>query len=164
MTNITDKPEIDAKLQKHLARLISEEYFAGELYNLFANATCPEEKQIVNGIFTETAKDEHEDHMQGMISWCDAFGYRYPATYHEFKKCSGENAVKQFKGFKPGKRADYYLNEAIKSEIDAIKSYKWAIDECDTSDKQEIASILLKNYYDEQEHLESFKFLLGSYL
>jgi hypothetical protein len=59
--------------------------------------------------------------------------------------------VKQFNALKSGQDADYYVDQALKAEQDAISSYEEALQEDLPMD---LIPIVTRNYYDEIEHLD----------
>lgn len=62
--------------------------------------------------------------------------------------------MKQFNSLKYGQDAEYYVDQGIKAERDAIASYEEAINSGDIPD--DLFPCILRNYYDEVQHLEEF--------
>ena len=157
-----EDPNYSEKVQKALNKLISEEWLAGNTYTLFASSVDRSDRNYmaVKEAFVDTAVDELQDHMKSMLDF--ALGYRYdiPSTFAEFKKYADKEDVKLFESFKKGKDSAYYLELAIESEERAIKSYEEVMEGIDDLVLlPELQAILKNNYYDEVEHLDSFKFL-----
>ena len=76
------------------------------------------------------------------------------------KKYADKEDVKLFESFKKGKDSAHYLELAIEAEERAIKSYEEVMEGIDDLVLlPELQAILKNNYYDEVEHLDSFKFL-----
>jgi rubrerythrin len=98
--------------------------------------------------------------MKNMINFALAYGYDIPSTFAEFKKYADKEDVKLFENFKKGKDAAHYLNLSLEAEERAIKSYEEIMEGIDDLVfLPELQMILKNNYYDEVEHLDSFKFL-----
>ena len=88
--------------------------------------------------------------------------FNIPATYKEFIKFADPIDVKQFESFKNGKTIEYYLDEAIKSEENAIKAYTDALNEIEKYDSEaayDFSLILNQILFDEVEHLQTFTFI-----
>lgn len=162
MAKSEEDPNYSEKVQKALNKLISEEWFAGNTYILFANALDRDDRnyEAIRSAFDETAIDELQDHMKSMIQFALQNGYDVPSTFSEFKKYADKEDVKLFETFKKGKDSDYYLKLALESEQRAIVSYEEVVEGLDElAFLTELQAILKNNYYDEVEHLESFNFL-----
>lgn len=69
MAKSEEDPNYSEKVQKALNKLISEEWFAGNTYILFANALDRDDRnyEAIRSAFDETAIDELQDHMKSMI-------------------------------------------------------------------------------------------------
>lgn len=157
-----EDPNYSEKVQKALNKLISEEWLAGNTYMLFASALDRTDRNFtaVKDAFVDTAVDEHQDHMKSMLDFALAYGYDIPSTFAEFKKYADKEDVKLFESFKKGKDSAHYLELAIEAEERAIKSYEEVMEGIDDLVLlPELQAILKNNYYDEVEHLDSFKFL-----
>lgn len=157
-----EDPNYSEKVQKALNKLISEEWLAGNTYMLFASALDREDRnyKAVKEAFVDTAVDELQDHMKSMLDFALAYGYDIPSTFSEFKKYADKEDVKLFESFKKGKDSAHYLALSIEAEQRAIKSYEEVIEGIDElAVLTELQAILKNNYYDEVEHLDSFKFL-----
>lgn len=157
--DIMNKEDMTTKtpsVQKALNRLISEEIAAGMFYNgcLLAIGEIPDQSFIK--LFSETAVDELDDHMEHLKFWAIANGYSVPFKPKDFEKYA-EKAIKQLNSLKAGKDVSYYIDEAIKSEEDAIASYDEVMQ--DDNIPYELYAIMQQNLYDEMDHLESLKFL-----
>ena len=98
--------------------------------------------------------------MKNMINFALAYGYDIPSTFAEFKKYADKEDVKLFENFKKGKDAAHYLKLSLEAEERAVKSYEEIMEGIDDLVFfPELQMILKNNYYDEVEHLDSFKFL-----
>lgn len=148
-------PFYSAKVQKILNRLISEEMLAYQTYIAFMLAIDPVYLPVVAECFTDIAEDEMYDHHTNLVAFARQNDYDIPCTQKEYEKFASEVSVKTYAGIKKAKDAKFYLEEAIKTEEDAIKSYNEALDDDDVP--YELNAILLHNLYDEEEHLEDLK-------
>lgn len=148
----TDNPLYDKKLQKALDKLISEEMIASMFYTACVHAVKKDERHLIEEMFTEIAVDELNDHAKHLISWAGANDYSVPYKFKDFQDHAAASVVRQYNKLKDDGDASYYVKEALKSEDDAIKSYKEALEYDGVP--QDLNSILLQNYYDEEEHHE----------
>lgn len=149
----TDNGLVSAELRKTLKKLISEEYYAYQLYMLSRMAVKSEWHAAIDDLFSEIAEDELGDHMKQLIAWCREYGVDIPCSESEFRKAAGEKASKQVSALKKNKDAAYYIAEAIKTEELAADSYKEAIETDGVSQLTDLQSLLWHIYYDEAEHL-----------
>lgn len=147
----------NAKLQKWLKRLISEEIIAHDLYIGSVLVCKPDQRNMINDMFVDIANDELDDHAKNMIEWAMANGYDVPFKYKDYEKYASEASVKQFNALKSGEDADYYVDEAIKAETDAISSYEEALQMEDIP--ADLLPTLTRNYYDELEHIDDLNSL-----
>lgn len=157
-----EDPNNIQSIQRVLNKLISEEWLAGNTYLLFATALDRVDRNYaaVREAFLETAIDELQDHMKSLLNFAMSFGYDVPATFAEFKKHASKEDTKLFETFKKGKDSDYYLSLALEAEERAVKAYEDIIDQADDLILvPELQMVLKNNYYDEVEHLDSFRFL-----
>ena len=145
---------VDKKLQDAVKRLISEEYFAYQLYLFSKMAVKKEDRGVLFQLFTEIAQDELDDHMKTLIDWCIEYNVDIPCSEAEFKKCAAVKISRQVSQLKKNKDAAYYLEEARKSEELAIASYKEVLDKDGVCQFTDLQSILWKIYYEETEHLQ----------
>lgn len=148
-----DNPLYDAKVQKILNKLISEEVIANNFYVGCIAAACKCQKALFNDMFAEIAIDEMDDHCKHLCEWATANDYSVPFKFKDYEKFAGKGVVEQFDKLKEEQDASYYVAEAIKSEEDAIKSYNEALEYDDLP--QDLNAILLQNKYDEIEHYEN---------
>lgn len=109
-------------------------------------------------MFTEIANDELTDHAKHLVEWATTNDYSVPYKFKEFQDKAAASVVRQYNKLKDDEDAKYYVKEAIKSEDDAIKSYKEALEYDNIP--EELNSIMLQNYYDEEEHREELCTLL----
>ena len=146
---------VSAKLQKVVQTLISEEYFAYQLYLFSSLAVCKEDRGVVADLFNEIMTDELDDHMKSLIEWCVEYNVDVPCSEAEFKRLAAAKISRQVSQLKKNKDAGYYIDEAVKSEELAIASYKEALEEDEVSQFTDLQSILWNIYYDEAEHLQN---------
>ena len=149
-----DNAYFDGKLQKAVLKLISEEWYAYQLYMFSRLAVKNEEAETVDKLFNDISDDEINDHMAELIKWCRTYDYEVPCGETEFKKYAAKKISKQLADLKKNKDAAYYIDEAIKSEHEAIASYKAIIEYPEVSQFTDLQSLLWHIYYDEIEHLE----------
>ena len=129
-----NKEDIDASkehklVQETLNKLISDEWFAGNVYKQFVvlvNSKC---RGQIADLMLETADDELDDHMKSLIAFAEVNGYDVPATYSEMKKYADKADVKLFESGKKGQDSLYYLKEGVKSEERAIETYEKYLDD-----------------------------------
>ena len=144
---------VDKKLQDAVRKLISEEYFAYQLYLSSKMAVKKEERGVLFDLFTTIATDELDDHMKMLIDWCVEYNVDVPCSEVDFKKYADKKVSRQVLQLKKNKDAGYYLDEARKSEELAIASYKEVLNGEDVCQFTDLQSILWKIYYEEAEHL-----------
>lgn len=153
---------MDTKIQKLLKKLISEEWLAGQMYKLFIISVKDCMYDDVLETFNITAEDELNDHMLHLVTFAKTYDFKVPSTYKEFIKFANPDDVKQFESFKSEKNLEYYLDESIKSEQNAVNSYNEAIAEVqkyDSDASYEFSLLLNQILFDEIEHLETFNFI-----
>jgi len=110
--------------------------------------------------FTDIAKDELEDHYAKLIEYAESHGYNYPIGYKELSKHVNDKTIKMFESIKKGEDPMTYVRMALESEVDAVKSYSEALQIIEPVDyNSDLKVILMNNYYDENEHFETLKFL-----
>lgn len=148
---------VGKKLQDSVRRLISEEYYAYQLYLFSRLAVKSEDRGAIFDLFVEIAEDELDDHMNTLIGWCNEYGVDIPCTEREFKKYASPAISKQVSDLKKGKDAAYYLSEAVKSEEAAIASYKKVLELPEVHEFTDLQSAFWKIFYDENEHLQNLK-------
>jgi ferritin-like protein len=154
MNDMTENAYMNEKLQDAVKKLISEEWYAYQLYMFSAMTAKKDQVKFIDDLFKETANDELGDHMKELIEWCRTYDYEIPCGEAEFKKYADKTLSKQLADLKKNKDAGYYLDEAIKSEEAAVKSYKAVLEYPDTYHYTDLQALLWHIYYDEVEHLE----------
>lgn len=152
----------DKKVQDALYKLISDEWFAGNVYKQFVVLASVESRQQIEQLMLETSDDELDDHYASLVAFAKQNGYDVPSTYSEMKKYADKGDVKLFESCKKNQDALFYLNEGIKSEERAIETYEKYIDNDDMKCEPQLEVIIKNNYYDEQQHLEDFRFAIES--
>lgn len=161
MDNETNKK--DTKVQNALNKLISDEWFAGQMYKQFIIAVDSVERSQIESQMTDTAIDELADHMKNLIDFAISYGFNVPATYNEMKKYADKDDVKTFETVKTGQSAIFYVKKAIESEKRAIQTYQKYVDDYEFAhDFQELKIIIQSNYFDEIDHLDNFEFIQKS--
>ena len=152
----------DKKVQDALNKLISDEWFAGNVYKQFVVLASNEARAQIEQLLLETADDELNDHYASLVTFAKQNGYDVPSTYSEMKKYADKADVKLFESCKKDQDALFYLNEGIKSEERAIETYEKYVDNEDLKCEPNLEVIIKNNYYDEQQHLEDFNFAIES--
>ena len=126
-TQKNDNPDYDPKIQKLVNKLISEETIAHDFYIGCIMAVDKDEVCCIENIFVETANDELNDHCKSLVKWAKDNGYDVPFKYKDYEKEASPSVVKQYRDLKTKQSAKFYIEEAIKSEHDAIASYEEAL-------------------------------------
>lgn len=152
----------DKKVQDALNKLISDEWFAGNVYKQFVLLVDPMYKPQIECIMLETADDELNDHYASLVAFAEQNGYDVPSTYAEMKKHADKTDVKLFESCRKSQDSMFYLNEGVKSEERAIDTYEVYVNDNDLSCEPSLEVIIKNNYYDEQQHLEDFNFAIES--
>ena len=152
----------DKKVQDALNKLISDEWFAGNVYKQFVVLVVKRFKPQIEDLMIETSDDELNDHYASLVAFAKQNGYDVPSTYSEMKKYADNADVKLFESCKKGQDALFYLNEGVKSEERAIETYEKYVDSEDLKCEPSLEVIIKNNYYDEQQHLEDFNFAVES--
>lgn len=154
----SDYYDIDDKTQKIINKLVSEEVIAHDFYIACTVASDKDVSREFSKMFISTAADEMDDHCKSICQWALDNGYRVPFKYKEYNKYASKDMIKQLNALKSKQDAKYYVEEAIKSENDAIESYEEAMKYDGLP--YELHTIFMKNYYDEQQHLDDLQTLL----
>lgn len=150
-------------IQTTLNKLISEEFVANLLYKSLYNKLLFQKTKGLDDIesfkfLIDIAKDEYEDHYLKLVEYALRYNFKFPTNLKDIEKNSS-SSIKQLDSIKDDESPIYYINEAIKSEINSIKTYENVI-----NSKQfpyELTSICTQIYYDEIEHLEKLKTVLN---
>lgn len=109
--------------------------------------------------FFETSNDELYDHLKNLVKAACDYGFDVPTSYKEFTKHADKEDVKIFENCKKGKDLEHYLELAIGLEERSIADYEKAMDIDGICGFPELQVVFKSNYYDEKEHLETFKFI-----
>ena len=152
----------DKKVQDALNKLISDEWFAGNIYKQFVVLASNEARAQIEQLLLETADDELNDHYASLVAFAKQNGYDVPSTYSEMKKYADKTDVKLFESCKKDQDALFYLNEGVKSEERAIETYEKYVNGDELACEPNLEVIIKNNYYDEQQHLEDFNFAIES--
>ena len=149
--------DVDAKVQKIINKLIAEEVIAHDFYIACCMAARKDEANEFRKMFISTAVDELDDHRNGIAQWAMDNGYSVPFKYKDYRKYSDKKLFDLLDKLKPGKDAKSYVEDAILSENLAIESYEDAMKYDGVP--YELHALLMKNYYDEQQHLDDLQTL-----
>lgn len=150
--------ENDKKTQNMLNKLISDEWFAGQIYYLFPKAVKSEDRNKIAELMIDIAQDELFDHMKNLEKCAMELGLDTPSTYKQMEKYADKDDVKLFENCKKGQDAIFYLDKAIEAEKRAIDTYEKYVDDNELKKLQNLYLVVKNNYYDEIEHLEKFTF------
>lgn len=153
----------DKNIKKMLNKLISDEWFAGNIYKQFAILVKPEQRDAIFQPMIDVANDELNDHYKNLVEFALQNGYSIPTTYNEMKKFADKDDIKLFENCKKGEDAIQYVEQGIKAEDRAIKIYEEYVDQDWLNKDPELQMIVRNNYYDEVDHLNKFKFMLDSF-
>lgn len=154
--------ELNKHIQTALNKLISDEWFAGQIYKNFAIIVNKDDRASIYEEMIDTASDEINDHYKQLITFALNNGYSIPATYNEMKKFADAEDIKLFEKVQKNKDALYYLNISIDAEKRAIETYEKFLQDKEVVANNDLHMIIKNNYYDEIEHLNTFKFSLDS--
>ena len=161
-SKMMEKQEKDKKVQAALSKLISDEWFAGNVYKQFVLLVDPMYRPQIEDLMLETANDELNDHYASLVAFAVQNGYDVPSTYAEMKKHADKDDVKLFESCKKGQDSMFYLAEGVKSEERAIETYEKYVNGDELACEPNLEVIIKNNYYDEQQHLEDFNFAIES--
>lgn len=154
---------IDKSIQNAIDRLVSEEWFAGQMYKQFILLVDNEERSQILNQMLDISNDEIDDHLHSLVDFALSNGFSVPTTYNEMKNHASREDVKLFESCEKGKPALFYVQKAVESENRAIELYQMYIDDYDFAhDYQDLKTIVLSNYYDEIDHLKSLQFIQSS--
>lgn len=154
----------EKSIQNILNKLIAEEYIANMLYKNLYNKILFQKQEILADIesfnlFNIIANDEYEDHYRKLVSYAVANGFTFPISLKDLEK-NASASVKQLNGIKDKQSSEYYVKEAIKSELAAIKMYEEAI--VSKQIPYELTAICTQIYYDEIDHLDKLQTLINA--
>ena len=152
-----------ATLQKAVQKLIAEEYSAYQLYFFSKFAVKAEDRGVIVDLFDQIAADELNDHLKTLAEWCAEYGVDIPATESDFKKAGSKPMQKIVSDLKKNKDAGYYLEQAVKQEELAMKSYKDVLENSEVSQFTDLQSALWHIYYDEAEHMQNLNTAIIAY-
>ena len=155
--------ELNKNIQSALNKLIADEWFAGQIYKNFAMLVDSQERNLIYDDMMNTASDEINDHYAKLVKFALENDYIIPASYTDMKKFADAEDIKLFEKSQKNKTADYYLKEGIDAEIRAIETYEKFLHDKKVTENVDFHMILQNNYYDEIEHLNTFKFSMSSY-
>lgn len=147
------------KIQKLVKKLISEEWIAGQIYKFYTMAMPLEIQDTLKENFDAISDDELNDHLLSLVEVAKRYEYDVPKTVAEFERFADEELVKLYKSIKADENPKYYIDQAIKSEMLAVKSYEEALSTEELDDYQEIKMVILNSYYDELDHIDTLGFM-----
>lgn len=156
-------PELNKNIQSALNKLITDEWFAGQIYKNFAMLVDSQERNLIYDDMMNTASDEINDHYAKLVRFALENGYAIPVIYADMKKYADAEDIKLFEKVQKNKNAEYYLKISIDAEIRAIETYEKFLHDKKVTEDISFQMIIQNNYYDEIEHLNTFKFSLSSY-
>lgn len=154
-----DDDSLSKPMQKMINRLVSAEWLAGNIYALFVTALKKEDLPKVKELLLDTSNDELYDHLRSIVLKAEEYGFDVPSSYKEFTKHADKADVKIFENTKKKQDLLYYVDKVIELEERAIIDYENALELDDVTSYPELQIVFKSNYYDEKEHLESFKFI-----
>ena len=160
--NKIENPETK-DVQKMLNKLISDEWFAGNIYKQFAILVKPEQRNAIFQPMIDVADDELNDHYKNLVEFALQNGYSIPTTYNEMKKFADKEDVKLFENCRKSEDAIWYVGKGVEAENRAIKIYEEYVDQDWLNKFPELQMTVKNNYYDEVEHLNTFKFMFDSF-
>lgn len=149
----------DALVQNTLNKLISDEWFMGNIYQQIPLAIIePINKN--SDMFLSIAKDELQDHMASLSRFAMSKGYKVPLSYNEMKRFASKKNVSTFETLQAGKDITAYVDKLMELEAESVKDYeKYLFDDNQKQIDNDLFVILQSNYYDEIDHLKSLEFL-----
>lgn len=163
MKDIKENENLDKSIQNALNKLISDEWFAGQIYKQFVLLVKPEDRQLIVSEMLDVAADEIDDHLKSLVEFAMSYGFSIPTTYNEMKKYADKADVKLFESCKKNEDAMFYIDKGIEAEKRAIEIYqKYVDDYYFAHDYSDMKLIVQNNYYDEIEHLKKFEFMKNS--
>lgn len=155
MNKNEENPFYSSKVQKLLNKLISEETIAHDFYVGAAMAACKCQRESFGNTFIDIADDEFNDHCKHLVEWADVHNYTVPFKYKDYERYASETSVRLLNSLKRDRNADYYIEQATKVELDAIESYKTALELDDVP--EDLYALLQSIYFDELQHLETLQ-------
>ena len=150
--------DVRATIQMILDKLISEEVIANNFYIGCIAAASRSQNGVFKKLFVEIAKDELDDHCKKLSEWAKDNDYTVPYTFSAYEKHAAKSVVEQFDELEENRDATYYVEEALKSEDDAIDSYNGALEDQDLP--LTLITILQANLDDELEHRDDLSTML----
>ena len=157
------KQTLDKDVQAAINKLVSDEWFAGNIYRYFVISVNEEDRSKISGEMLDISSDELNDHLKSIIDFALANGFSVPASYNEMKKFADKEDVKLFENCKKNENALFYIDKGIDAENRAIKTYQKYVDDYDFSHSfQDFKLIIQNNYYDEIDHLDKLNFMKKS--
>ena len=152
--------DIDKSVQAAIDKLASDEWFAGNIYKLFAIAVKNEDRAKIADEMLDIANDELDDHLKSIVTFALQNGFAVPTAYNEMKKFADYADVKLFETCKKQQDALFYIEQGIESEKRAIEAYEKYVNDYEFAYQfQDFKLILQNNYYDEIDHLKKLEFM-----
>lgn len=103
------KQQLDKDVQAAIDKLVSDEWFAGQMYTQFVLLVKEEDRSKIAGEMLEIADDELDDHLRSIIEFALSYRFSVPSTYSEMKKLADKEDVKTFENCKKGQDALFYI-------------------------------------------------------
>ena len=147
-----------SKIQNLINKLVSDEWFAGQIYQAFPLAIKSEDRAKIAQLMADVANDELFDHLKNLTKCAIELDVDVPSTYKQMARYADKDDVKLFEGCKKGQDALFYLEKSIEAEKRAIDTYEKYVNDNELKEFQDLYLVVKSNYYDEIEHLEKFTF------
>ena len=158
-----EKQQLDKDVQSAIDKLVSDEWFAGQMYKQFVLLVKEEDRSKIEGEMLEIAADELDDHLRSLVEFALSYKFSVPSTYNEMKKLADKEDVKLFENCKKNEDAVFYLEKGIEAEKRAIETYQKYVDDYQFAHFfQDFKLIVQNNYYDEIDHLHKLEFMKDS--
>lgn len=155
--------QLDKDVQAAINKLVSDEWFAGQMYKQFVLLVKEEDRSKIAGEMLEIAADELDDHLRSLVEFALSYRFSVPSTYNEMKKLADKEDVKLFENCKKNEDALFYLENGIEAEKRAIETYQKYVDDYEFAHFfQDFKLIVQNNYYDEIDHLHKLEFMKDS--
>ena len=155
--------QLDKDVQAAIDKLVSDEWFAGQMYKQFVLLVKEEDRSKIAGEMLEIAADELDDHLRSLVEFALSYKFSVPSTYNEMKKLADKEDVKLFENCKKNEDAMFYLGKGIEAEKRAIETYQKYVDDYQFAHFfQDFKLIVQNNYYDEIDHLHKLEFMKDS--
>ena len=130
--------------------------------NLYA-AVPAEFKDYVEDSFISMAQEKMEMHYTSFVKFCSMYGLSIPLDVGTMSRYANEKILKAFNHIKKDQDTSFYIELAVELEIAAAKEYEEALFSFEKQDDYEdfgnLKGLILKNYSDEFELIDSLQIL-----